>query len=229
MKLVQALDVHQAIVRKQMEKLAHSDVPESVWRPEIAGRVSAAVTRALITPLTKVIRFTGPAMAPTLNRQGIKDKDAFEFLLVRQLPDPNEDNVHKGDIVCLKHPIGVQTSSLLVRRVTACGGEYLTSKQSEYQLAADVVWVEADNHELEPPHVEDSRTFGPVPLGNILGRCIYAFASAGDQAHIENSEGWKSSDAEVVDIELTEDLTKELEECRSSLRKASSSEARSSH
>lgn len=103
---------------------------------------------ALMTPLTKVIRFTGPAMSPTLNRGSANNKEAFEFLLVRQLPDPTAVNVSKGDVVCLRHPIGVQPSSLLVRRVTACGGEVLTSKDSEYILADDVVWVEAGAYPL---------------------------------------------------------------------------------
>lgn len=168
-----------------------------------------------------MIRFTGPAMAPTINRESAKSKDAFEFLLVRQLPDPTEANVAKGDVVCLKHPIGIQPSSLLVRRVTACGGEFLTSKDSEYQLANDVVWVEADNTDLEPPHVEDSRTFGPVPLANVLGRCIYAFASSMDQGHITNSERMRDGDASVVEFELTEELKKELEECKSALQRSS--------
>lgn len=176
---------------------------------------------ALVAPLTKVIRFTGPAMAPTLNRDSSKNTDAFEFLLVRQLPDPSESNVAKGDVVCLKHPIGVQPSSLLVRRVTACGGEFLTSKDSEYMLANDVVWVEADNAELQPPHVEDSRTFGPVPLGNVLGRCIYSFASSMDQGYIENSKQMQEGDASIVEVELTEELKKELEQCKSALQRSS--------
>ncbi len=32
----------------------------------------------------------------------------------------------------------------------------------------------ADNEELEPPHVVDSRSFGPLPLSNILGRIMWA-------------------------------------------------------
>jgi hypothetical protein len=175
---------------------------------------------ALIAPLTKVIRFTGPAMAPTLNRQSSKNKDAFEFLLVRQLPDPSDSNVAKGDVVCLKHPIGVDPDSLLVRRVTACGGEILISKDTEYVLADDVVWVEADNQHLKPPHVEDSRTFGPVPLGNILGRCVYAFASSMDQGYVANNEQTKADDASIVAAELTEELKKELEECKTALQRS---------
>lgn len=167
-----------------------------------------------------MIRFTGPAMSPTINRDSAKNTDAFEFLLVRQLPDPSEANVAKGDVVCLKHPIGVQPSSLLVRRVTACGGELLTSKSTEYLLADDMVWVEADNSDLQPPHVEDSRTFGPVPLGNVLGRCIYAFASSMDQGYIANSEKMKEGDASIVEIELTEELKKELEQCKSALQRS---------
>jgi hypothetical protein len=160
-------------------------------------------------------------MSPTLNRAGMKNSDAFEFLLVRQLPDPSESNVAKGDVVCLRHPIGVQPSTLLVRRVTACGGELLVSKDSEYMLADDVVWVEADNAELKPPHVEDSRTFGPVPLGNVLGRCIYSFTSSMEQGYITNNQNVKADDASIVEVEFTEELKKELEECKVALQRTS--------
>lgn len=32
-------------------------------------------------------------------------------------------------------------------------------------------WVLADNESLSPPHVIDSRSFGPLPLSHIVGRC----------------------------------------------------------
>lgn len=32
-------------------------------------------------------------------------------------------------------------------------------------------WVLADNESLAPPHVIDSRSFGPLPLSHIVGRC----------------------------------------------------------
>ena len=57
--------------------------------------------------------------------------------------------------------------------------------------------------------------------GNVLGRCVYAFASSIDQGHIANSEQMKEGDASVVEVELTEELKKELEECKSALQRSS--------
>jgi hypothetical protein len=31
-------------------------------------------------------------------------------------------------------------------------------------------WVLADNEQLAPPHVIDSRSFGPLPLSLVMGR-----------------------------------------------------------
>lgn len=38
-------------------------------------------------------------------------------------------------------------------------------------------WVLADNEQLEPPHVIDSRSFGPLPLSNVVGRCAEPLGS----------------------------------------------------
>jgi hypothetical protein len=35
--------------------------------------------------------------------------------------------------------------------------------------------VLADNEALEPPEVIDSRSFGPLPLPNVLGRIMYYY------------------------------------------------------
>lgn len=62
-------------------------------------------------------------MTITLRRQALAHVEAstcagsYEFILVRQLPDPHLGNVNKGDIVCMRHPNGVTPESMLVRRV----------------------------------------------------------------------------------------------------------------
>ena len=48
-------------------------------------------------------------------------------------------------------------------------------------------WVLADNPELEPPHVIDSRSFGPLPFSSILGRVMYSARSEKDHGPVENS------------------------------------------
>lgn len=83
-------------------------------------------------------------------------------------------------------------------------------------LDAGMMWVQAENED-DKVTAEDSATFGAVPLGNVLGRCIYAFSSEADQGFIENSESCKAEDEEVVAIEFTDDVVESLESVKSSL------------
>ena len=159
----------------------------------------------------QVIKFTGPAMAPLLNSRSTKDTSSFEFLLAHRIIAPSQENVLKGDIVAFKPPLpSAEESALMVRRVSAQGGELLESDTAQHELAPDTVWVTADNAELEPPHVEDSRTFGPVQLDSVVGRCIYAVRSRADRDYVENNEKWRALDRDVVSVELTDKLLDEL-------------------
>jgi hypothetical protein len=63
-------------------------------------------------------------------------------------------------------------------------------------------WVLADNEDLTFPDVIDSRTFGPLPLNNILGRVMYAARSHVDHGPVENSIAGMESDAAVLEAEL---------------------------
>ena len=64
-----------------------------------------------------------------------------------------------GDIVALPDPRDGQR--LLVKRVTGVAGTEVT--------------VEGDN----PGSSTDSRDFGPVPAGGLLGRTVYRYGPAG--------------------------------------------------
>ena len=48
-------------------------------------------------------------------------------------------------------------------------------------------WVLADNADMQPPNVIDSRTFGFIPFTNVVGRVIYSGTSASDHAPVTNS------------------------------------------
>eukprot|EP00892_Ulva_mutabilis_P004244 jgi/Ulvmu1/2191/UM013_0037.1 len=217
-KLNQAWDVHAAHVRKYMDKNASATSAYTFGQKH--GEKSWEFTkRALFGPLTRVIRFTGPAMSPTLNRRSTGvSSGAYEFLLVREIPDPHQGNVQSGDIVCLRHPNGVTPDSILVRRVLATGGDTVQTPPdgTEQVVAPGMIWVQADTDD-EKITVEDSSTFGAVPMGNVLGRCIYAFASEADQGFVENNEVWKSDDEEVVAIEFTDEVMESLESVKSAL------------
>ncbi len=66
-------------------------------------------------------------------------------------------------------------------------------------------WVLADNEELKPPNVIDSRTFGPLPVENILGRIIY-YSRPNDHGPVQNSKPAMAADTAVLEAEL--DLNK---------------------
>ena len=69
-------------------------------------------------------------------------------------------------------------------------------------LLQEHAWVLADNHTLEPKDAIDSRTFGPLPLRNVIGRVVYAAKSASDHGFVENSEFAMEADAPVLEAEL---------------------------
>jgi hypothetical protein len=185
----------------------------------IVKRISEAAGQTMLAsfnaPLTQVIKFTGPAMSPLLNRKGSTDASAYEFLLTHKIVLPSQFNVLKGDVVCFKHPSGgVKPGALMVRRVTAAGGDVLENRRDAsvvHQLPLGAVWVSAENPDLEPPHVEDSRTFGPIELKSIVGRCIYAVRSKSDRSFIPNNPKWAAIDKDIVEVELTEQLLDQLE------------------
>jgi hypothetical protein len=203
--------------RNQVE--AKHVASKSAAAEDILVKVSEAVHQTMIAsfnaPLTQVIKFTGPAMSPVLNRTGSAKASAYEFLLTHKIVHPSRRNVLKGDVVCFKHPSGgVKPGALMVRRVTAAGGDLLESTKDAtvtHQLLDGTVWVSAENPDLEPPHVEDSRTFGPIQLTSIVGRCIYAIRSKADRQHISNNARWTALDKDIVEVELTEQLLDQLE------------------
>lgn len=55
---------------------------------------------------------------------------------------------------------------------------------SSYSVPRGHCWVLADNEGLPLPAARDSRAFGPLPYGAILGRVVYAAASVTDHRPI---------------------------------------------
>ena len=73
---------------------------------------------------------------------------------------------------------------------------------SGLQVASGQCWVLADNEAMRPPDVIDSRTFGPLPMENILGRIIYQSQSAVEHGRVQNSEDAAEEDVAVLAAEL---------------------------
>jgi hypothetical protein len=55
---------------------------------------------------------------------------------------------------------------------TCCLTVLLVSLRHAPRCLQGHCWVLADNEQLAPPHVIDSRSFGPLPLDTIVGRWV---------------------------------------------------------
>ncbi|GAB4819536.1 hypothetical protein N2152v2_006582 [Parachlorella kessleri] len=168
--------------------------------------------------LTSVMVLAGVAMAPTFNspkRTATKDRqgdESVEHLLLRLIPRPSGKTVFTDDVVAFTSPFAASAvapiaapGSVMVRRVAAVEGDEMVSDDAEeegFQIPQGHCWVLADNPELEPPHVIDSRSFGPLPFSSILGRVMYSARSEKDHGPVENSPEGIKADGPVLDAEL---------------------------
>lgn len=57
----------------------------------------------------------------------------------------------------------------------------------------------ADNPEMKPPSVIDSRTFGFIPMANVLGRVVYSGTSVSDHAPVTNSPLAQMMDGPILE------------------------------
>ena len=96
----------------------------------------------------------------------------------------------------------------MVRRVAAMEGQEMVNTEEDsgesedFDVPKDHCWVLADNPDARPPAVIDSRSFGPLPLANIIGRVIYAASSVKDHGPVTNSAVSVMTDQPVVATEV---------------------------
>ncbi|KAL3644971.1 hypothetical protein CASFOL_010151 [Castilleja foliolosa] len=138
----------------------------------------------------------GEEMAPVIG-------DSGGTLLVRKIPTADPMQVHIGDVVVVKDP--TNSSKYIVRRLAATEGYELAStdeKDEPFVLEKDQCWVLADNKDLKSTEAHDSRTFGPVTMGDIVGRVIYCLRNAVDHGPVDNSHHSKKQDLPVLEVEL---------------------------
>lgn len=169
--------------------------------PTLASAL-ATFSQAYSRNLTTVMLIAGNAMYPNLNRNYEKDKGAVEKLVVRLLPRASAATVFVGDVLAFHSPLAASSTaaagsgggaSVMVRRVVAMEeGEMVVEGDASEATVAVIpkghFWALADNPELKPPHVIDSRTYGHVPLrygakprcrggqkeggGELVSRCV---------------------------------------------------------
>lgn len=108
----------------------------------------------------------GKSMIPTL-------RDKQHILICKALWLVGKPKV--GDIVVVK----MENGEYIVKRVLRTGGEHVDPTLSptgwdyfmngEFVVPEGMIYIIGDNL----PHSEDSRTFGPVPEGAIVGKLIW--------------------------------------------------------
>ncbi|KAG9445657.1 hypothetical protein H6P81_011785 [Aristolochia fimbriata] len=169
-------------------QITEREVGDTIWRNVFQGK------------LTYLHWNRGEEMAPTIAAQG-------GTLLVRKLPYVDPTNVFVGDIVVMKDP--EKPDDYLVRRLAAIEGYEMVSKDEKdepFVLQKDECWVLSDNESLKPKQeAKDSRTFGPLHLGDIVGRVIYSLRTAVDHGPVQNSRFGMYKDSPVLAVELDVD------------------------
>lgn len=130
-------------------------------------------------------------------------------VIVRLIPRASSATLSKGDVIAFTSPLAsAESQHVLIRRVAALEGEEMVSGQGDeepYVIPNNHCWVLADNEQLQPPNVIDSRTFGHIPYNTVLGRVIYAASSATDHGPVQNSPEHKEEDAAVLEAEVDPD------------------------
>eukprot|EP00958_Prasinococcus_capsulatus_P029100 scaffold7266_cov403-Prasinococcus_capsulatus_cf.AAC.6 len=84
-------------------------------------------------------------------------------------------------------------------------GDELESKVGtgrRYRIPRGKCWVLADNDATPSNRADDSRSFGPLKLKNIIGRVLYAVRNENDHGAIENSELSMAYDRCIIENEL---------------------------
>ncbi|KAK9804469.1 hypothetical protein WJX73_005263 [Symbiochloris irregularis] len=174
--------------------------------------VPEAISKGMETynkQLTAMMSLTGAAMLPTLNASTSTESSnspVVDSLLLRVLPRASSRQVFTGDVVAFNSPLSQQPEhSVLVRRVAASEGDEMVSDHADdqpFSLPEGHCWVLADNDELQPAEAIDSRSFGPLPFSNIIGRVMYRARSATDHGAIDNSAAAQAADLPVLESEL---------------------------
>ncbi|KAL6753087.1 hypothetical protein V8C86DRAFT_2736360 [Haematococcus lacustris] len=172
--------------------------------------------------LTSELFFTGPSMCPTINSGALSEPGSVSRLIIRNIPVPTSRSVQVGDVIAFSSPLALPSpssdaSTVLVRRVAAMEGDELVAVQGggsgdmgdEEEEVLEVpkghCWVLADNEQLKPTEVLDSRSMGYIPLCNVIGRVIYAGSSSSDHGPVVNNPASMEEDQAVIKAEVDVD------------------------
>ena len=112
--------------------------------------------------IVDIVITTGVSMEPVI-------KEGDIFLLSRSCV--RNQSLNPGDIIVSKSP--VQPKDHICKRVVGLAGDTMSHHRADgctYKyIPKGHVWLEGDNKEMS----KDSRDYGPVPYGLILGRLFF--------------------------------------------------------
>lgn len=165
-------------------QISETQVGDTVWKNLFQGK------------LTYLHWNKGEQMAPVITGEG-------GVILVRKLPAVDPVNVFVGDVVVMKDP--EKPDDHLVRRLAAIEGYEMVStdeKDEPFILDKDQCWVLADNESIKAKEARDSRTLGPLPMTDIVGRVIYSLRTPVDHGPVPNSRPGMHHDSPILAVEL---------------------------
>lgn len=115
---------------------------------------------------------TGVSMLPTMYMSG-------EWIIISKL-HKHGHNVRVGDVVCARHP--VFANEWVTKRVIGMPGDFVLTGKEMKKVPKGHCWIEGDNLEWS----RDSREFGPIPLGLVIGKVVWRILPMRRFGKIEN-------------------------------------------
>ncbi|MCO5574483.1 hypothetical protein L7F22_028268 [Adiantum nelumboides] len=166
-----------------------------------SGKIS---TKELFSRLWKDVYEERLTMSRTCKGDGMEPTiHSGEKVLVRKIPFPSTRSLFVGDVVLLKDPSNADLERM--SRIAAMEGEEMVSTSESdmpFEIEKGACWVLLDNDSARAKGEADSRNFGPLSLGNILGRVLYAYQSISDHGLVSNSKDAVQEDMPVLMSEL---------------------------
>mmetsp|Transcript_21129 Transcript_21129/g.27733 ORF Transcript_21129/g.27733 Transcript_21129/m.27733 type:complete len:184 (+) Transcript_21129:190-741(+) len=124
-----------------------------------------AVVYCVSEYLLEVTVCVGPSMLPTLSKWG--------DVVIQEKLTPRFGRLKIGDVVILNSP--TNPNKTVCKRITGLEGDTMVvwsqrrfMEQKTVKVPTGHVWVEGDN----PRNSTDSRSYGPVPSGLVMGRVM---------------------------------------------------------
>ncbi len=128
-----------------------------VWEIVKVGIVVLAIVLPIRLYVAQPFIVSGDSMVPTF--------ESGDYLIIDEVTYRYREP-QKGDVVVFRYPL--DPSKFFIKRIVGLPGETLVADGREWRLGLDDYFVEGDNR----PFSLDSRSWGPVPRENVIGRAL---------------------------------------------------------